>query len=182
MCIRDRALPILHRVPDQQLLIEYLWFPELGLNFSLIFDSLSYLLVLFTTFIFLLLSVTLQGQSRSFYASILLVQASILGVLFSYNLLLFYFFFELMLFPLFYLLYTFGDQESKKSAYKFLLYTLAGSLGMLLSVLYLGYHYYDQTGVFSFLLSDLLRLDLSCLLYTSPSPRDATLSRMPSSA
>ena len=54
-----------------------------------------------------------------------------------------------------------GDEESKKSAYKFLFYTLAGSLGMLLSILYLGYLYYDQTGTFSFLLNDLLRLDLS---------------------
>ncbi len=142
-------------------LVEFAWFPSMGINFSFYADGLSYLAILFTAFIFLTYGLLNRGQSAGFYGNLLLIEVSLIGLLLSVNLLVFYFFYELMLFPIFYLMTANGNAASKKAAYQFLLYTLAGSLCLLLAIIYCGYSYYQTQGYFSFDLSALLSHDFS---------------------
>ncbi len=137
-------------------LVHFSWFPSMGINFSFYADGLSYLAILFTAFVFLIYGLLNREQSAGFYACLLLIETSLIGLLISVNLLVFYFFYELMLFPIFYLMTTYGSSEAKKAAYQFLLYTLAGSLCLLLAIIYAGYSYFQAEGVFSLELVDLL--------------------------
>ena len=83
-----------------------------------------------------------------------------------------------------------GGPRKLYAAIKFFLYTLTGSVLMLLGILTLYFQYNTQFGVYTFEIAELMKLDLPlatqqfvfCLLYTSPSPRDRQKSRMPSSA
>lgn len=154
-------LSIIETLPAYQFAFRYLWFKSLGVHFAFLLDGLSYLLLLVSALIFLLLGVFSKEEESSYYSSLLLVQTGLFGVLLADDALFFYFSYELMLFPVFYILYVFGNNESKESVYKFFLYTLFGSLLMLAAIIYCGVSYQAQFGKLSFLLSDLAKTDFN---------------------
>ncbi len=120
------------------------WFPEwLDVKYVVGIDGLNLLLVLLTTLlgpIVVLGSWTYIGkQHRGYYALVLLLQTGVTGVFTSYDLFLFYIFFELTLIPMYFIIGIWGSENRIYAAVKFVIYTLVGSLLMLVAIIYLGY-------------------------------------------
>jgi len=119
------------------------WSTNYDIKFITGVDGISIYLVLLTTLLFPL-SIWFSWQSvtenqKAYYALILLLQAGVIGVFISLDLLLFYIFFEVGLIPMYFLIGLWGGQNRIYAALKFFLYTLIGSLLMLVAILYLGY-------------------------------------------
>ena len=125
-----------------------------GVEFSLISESLdvrylvgidgfSLLLVLLTTFlgpIIVLCSWNyITENSKAYYILLLILQTGMTGVFCAFDILLFYIFFELTLIPMYFLIGIWGGERRIYAALKFVIYTMAGSLLMLIAIIYLGY-------------------------------------------
>ncbi len=141
--------------PAVQLLSQYEWNPRLGTYFIFGLDGFSYPLVVLTSLLSLLaLSVShIQERIRTYYSLMLLVQTAATGVFLSQGWALFYVFWEMVLIPLFFLINRWGSQQRQKAALNFVLYTLGGSIFMLLSLLVL----FDKNPEHSFLFASIQR-------------------------
>jgi len=106
-------------------------------------DGFSLLLVLLTTFlgpIIVLCSWTyITNHTKAYYTLLLILQTGMTGVFCAFDILLFYIFFELTLIPMYFLIGIWGGERRIYAAIKFVIYTMAGSLLMLIAILYLGY-------------------------------------------
>ncbi|WP_103026510.1 complex I subunit 4 family protein [Salinibacter altiplanensis] len=132
------------------------WLPDgYDIKYFVGIDGLSLLLVMLTTLlgpIVVLSSWTYIGEKhKGYYALLLLLQTGITGVFTSFDLFLFYIFFELTLIPMYFIIGIWGGTERIYAAVKFVIYTLVGSLLMLVGILYLGYAAGDavNNGVFT---------------------------------
>jgi NADH-quinone oxidoreductase subunit M len=136
------------------------WIPYLGARYSLGVDGISLLLVLLTTFLGMLAIFSswnsIHQRTRDYYILLLLLQAGLLGVFLSTDLFLFYVFWEVMLVPAYFLIAIWGGERRLAAAFKFFLYTLAGSLLMLLGILALYYNAARITGGQTFDIPSLL--------------------------
>ncbi len=119
------------------------WIPGLDVTYFVGIDGLNLLLVMLTT---LLGPIVVLGswtyvtqQHKGYYALLLLLQTGVTGVFTSYDVFLFYVFFELTLIPMYFIIGIWGSENRIYAAIKFVLYTLVGSLLMLVAILYLGY-------------------------------------------
>ncbi len=112
--------------------------PALGIHYAVGIDGISLWLVLLTTFLVPLVLLGGFGSfaQRGYYASILLMEAAVVGALASTDLFLFYLFWELMLIPAFFLIGLWGGENKVKATIRFILYTMFGSLLMLVALLY----------------------------------------------
>ncbi|MFN4286292.1 MAG: NuoM family protein [Lacibacter sp.] len=137
------------------------WLPQLGAQFALEMDGASKVLALLTVLAYpLILLATWNNryeQPNQFFALLLLAQAGILGVFLAADGLLFYFFWELALIPVYFLCSRWGGERRIAATFKFFLYTFMGSLLMLVGLVYL----YYQTPGGSFALRDLIAVPLS---------------------
>ena len=120
------------------------WLPEgYDVKYFVGIDGLSLLLVMLTTLLGLVVvlsSWTYIGEKqKGYYSLLLLLQTGITGVFASFDLFLFYIFFELTLIPMYFIIGIWGGTERIYAAVKFVIYTLVGSLLMLVGILYLGY-------------------------------------------
>ena len=120
------------------------WLPEAyDVKYFVGIDGLSLLLVMLTTLlgpIVVLSSWTYIGEKqKGYYSLLLLLQTGITGVFTSFDLFLFYIFFELTLIPMYFIIGVWGGKDRIYAAVKFVIYTLVGSLLMLVGILYLGY-------------------------------------------
>jgi NADH-quinone oxidoreductase subunit M len=135
------------------------WIPSFGISYFVGIDGISLLLVVLTAFLtpLALLSSweSVHKQTRAFCAFILLLESAMMGVFISLDLFLFYVFWDAMLIPMYFLIGIWGYDQRIYAAVKFLLYTMAGSVLMLLAILGLAYLHSTVTGEYSF---DLLRL------------------------
>ncbi len=115
------------------------WIPSLGVRYELGMDGISFLLVLLTTllgFIAVLSSWSfIQERVKEYYIMFLLLQAGMLGVFMALDLFLFYVFWEVMLVPMYFIIGIWGHERRLYAAIKFFLYTLFGSVLMLLGIL-----------------------------------------------
>src|SRR4249920_1729533 len=140
------------------------WIPSVGAEYFLGIDGLSTLLILLTTlmgFIAVLSSWTaITERVKEYYFALLLLQTGMLGAFMSLDFLLFFLFWEVMLVPMYFLIGIWGSSNRLYSAIKFFLYTLAGSVVMLLGILALYFHNYGVTGVYSFDITQFQRLTL----------------------
>jgi NADH-quinone oxidoreductase subunit M len=135
--------------PGFQMTEELAWIPEWGMTYRLGVDGLSLLLVLLATFMFPLVLVAAWEQverPKGFFASLLALEAALIGVFLALDLILFYVFFEAMLVPMYGLIGIWGGANRRYAAVKFFLYTLVGGLLMLVAILYL----YFAAGATSF--------------------------------
>jgi len=126
------------------------WIPSLGISFNVGMDGISLLLVLLTTFLvpIIILSTFTHDYDNpgSFYALILLMQAGLIGVFVSLDAFLFYFFWEVALIPIYFIAGLWGGDRRIEVTFKFFIYTMLGSLFMLVSLSYL---YFSTPGTHS---------------------------------
>jgi NADH-quinone oxidoreductase subunit M len=147
------------------------WIPQLGISFHLAIDGLSLLLVLLTLF----LGITAVAASWTevrvrvgfFHFNLMWILAGIVGVFLSVDLFLFYFFWELMLVPMYFLIGIWGHENRIYAAIKFFIFTQAGGLLMLAAILGLYFIHGRNTGTYTF--------DYSQMLGTAMSPQAAML-------
>ena len=115
------------------------WIPSIGARYHLGVDGVSGLLALLTTFMSLVSIVSAwtaaDKRPREFYAMLLALEAGMLGTFFALDLLFFYVFWEAMLIPMYLLIGVWGGQRRIYAAVKFFLYTMAGSVLMLVAIL-----------------------------------------------
>jgi len=133
---------------------DYPWIEPLGVRFHLGVDGLSLLLLALTIFLGIAAVsaswTEIQNRVGAFYLSLMLTLAGIMGVFMALDLFLFYFFWELMLVPMYFLIAIWGHENRVHAAIKFFLFTQAGSLLMFVAILALYFIHGRSTGVYSF--------------------------------
>lgn len=143
------------------------WIEAYGIHYSLGIDGFSLIvLMLIATLIpsaYLLL--WNNERPKAYWINMLLIQSGISGTLFSLDLILFYFFWEAMLLPVFMIIGLYGSGNRVFSTLKVTIYTIMGSLFMFVSILYLGVEFYYEFGTWSFELSDIVQI--STMTYNS---------------
>jgi len=141
------------------------WLPGLGASYHLGADGIAVLLALLTTVITPIVVVgawsAVEKREREFYALLLVLEAAMLGTFFSLDLLLFYVFWEAMLIPMYLLIGVWGGPRRVYAAVKFFLYTMAGSVLMLVAILWLYFHQKALTGIPTFALDAFYAMPLS---------------------
>src|SRR6202158_696055 len=115
------------------------WIPSIGAKYHLGIDGISLLLVMLTTFLGMIAILSswsaIQQRQKEYYILLLLLQTGMIGVFVSLDFFLFYVFWEVMLVPMYFLIGVWGSERRLYAAIKFFLYTLAGSVVMLLAIL-----------------------------------------------
>jgi len=139
---------------DFQLVERAPWIPSIGAEYFLGVDGFSTLLILLTTMmgaIAVLSSWTaITERVKEFYIFLLVLQTGMLGAFMALDFLLFFLFWEVMLVPMYFLIGIWGSDRRLYSAIKFFLYTLVGSVVMLLGILALYFYNHSVTGVYTF--------------------------------
>ena len=130
------------------------WIPSIGASFALGIDGISLLLILLTTvlgFLAVLSSWTaIEDRVKEYYFFLLLLQTGMLGVFMTLDFFLFYVFWEVMLVPMYFLIGIWGGPRKLYAAIKFFVYTLVGSVLMLLGILTVYFWNHAQTGEYTF--------------------------------
>lgn len=120
------------------------WIPAINAEYYIGVDGLSLLLILLTTFLTPLCVLIswndIKVKTRQFFAILLILETGILGVFMALDLFLFYLFWEAMLIPMYFLIGIWGGPNRIYASVKFFLYTIAGSLLMLVGILFLYNH------------------------------------------
>lgn len=145
------------------------WIPAFGISFHLALDGLSSIMLLLSFFLGILAVLCSWNEIKQrigfYYFNLLWTLAGIAGVFVALDLFLFYFFWEVMLVPMYFLIALWGDSNRRYAAYKFFIFTQAGGLLMLIAILALYFIHGSQTGAYSY--------DYSSLLNTSLTPSAA---------
>ncbi|WP_242917667.1 NADH-quinone oxidoreductase subunit M [Pontibacter liquoris] len=145
--------------------LELPWIPQFGISFSLALDGLSLLMLLLTFFLGLLCVLIswreIQHKVGFFHFNLLWALAGITGVFLTMDLFLFYFFWEVMLIPMYFLIGIWGHANRIYAAFKFFLFTQASGLLMLLAIVGLYFIHGQVTGTFTFSYFELLRTPLT---------------------
>jgi NADH-quinone oxidoreductase subunit M len=137
------------------------WIPSIGAGYNLGIDGISFLLIMLTTllgWISILSSWTaIENRVKEYYVWFLVLQTGMLGVFMALDFFLFFVFWEAMLVPMYLLIGIWGGPRKLYAAIKFFLYTLMGSVLMLLGILFLYFHHHTLTGVFTFSIPELYK-------------------------
>lgn len=135
--------------PKHQLFFDAAWLPDLGSRFTVQMDGMGKLLCLLTAVSFpVIFTATYRNNYRNsgnFYALMLLTQAGLTGVFVAHDALLFYFFWELALIPVYFLCSSWGNEKRIAATFKFFIYTFIGSLLMLVGILFVYFHTPDHS-------------------------------------
>ena len=145
-------------IPGFQFETKRIWYGVVGSSFHLGVDGLSLTMVLLTTLltpIAILASFSVTERLKPYLILFMLLETGMLGVFLSLDLLLFFVFWEVMLIPMYFLVGVWGGERRIYAAWKLILYTMTGSLLMLVAILYLVTLHNQQSGQLTF---DLLRL------------------------
>src|SRR5437762_5968432 len=150
--------------PEFQFIERAPWIPTIGAEYFLGVDGFSTLLILLTTmmgFIAVLSSWTaITERVKEYYIFLLVLQTGMLGAFMALDFLLFFLFWEVMLVPMYFLIGIWGSANRLYSAIKFFLYTLVGSVVMLLGILALYFYNHSATGVYTFDVTQFHRLNV----------------------
>jgi NADH-quinone oxidoreductase subunit M len=124
--------------------VSYVWMPYIGSSFSVGLDGMGFLLTFLTAFSYpLIFAATYKSDYKNpnaFFALLLLTQAGIMGVFVATDALLFYFFWELALIPIYFLCSRWGGEKRIHATFKFFVYTFLGSLLMLVGIIFVYVH------------------------------------------
>lgn len=152
-------------VDDWIIRVSYGWIPAFGISFSLALDGLSLLMLVLTFFLGVVAVLTswkeIQYRVGFYYFNLLWVIAGITGVFLTTDLFLFYFFWEVMLIPMYFLIGIWGHENRRYAAFKFFIFTQASGLLMLLAIVGLYFIHGQQTGTYTFDYFQLLGTTLS---------------------
>src|SRR5690348_12394847 len=137
------------------------WIPSIGAGYYLGIDGISFLLIILTTLLgsISILSSwnTIQDRVKEYYVWFLVLQTGMLGVFMALDMFLFFVFWEAMLVPMYLLIGIWGGPRKLYAAIKFFLYTLFGSVLMLLGILFLYFHHARLTSIYTFSIPELYR-------------------------
>jgi NADH-quinone oxidoreductase subunit M len=126
-------------VGGMQFLEDHQWIPVIGARYQMGVDGVAVLLIILTTLLGVIAALSswnyIQKREKEYYALLLFLQTAVVGVFASMDLFLFYLFFEVSLVPMYFLIGIWGGENRLYAAIKFFLYTLVGSVVMLLGVL-----------------------------------------------
>ena len=140
--------------PGFQFVDRFSWIPQFGIDFHIGLDGISILLVLLTTL--LLPVVVLAAWSlniehiKSLHITFLLLTTGMIGTFVALDLFLFYIFWEITLIPMYFIVGVWGGPRRIYAAVKFFIFTMAGSVLMLVAILYLAWFHHQRTGVWSY--------------------------------
>ena len=150
--------------PSYQFVERHPWIPSIGAQYFLGVDGFSALLVLLATLfgsIAILSSWTaITERVKEYYIFLLILQTGMVGAFVSLDFLLFFLFWEVMLVPMYFLIGIWGSDRRLYSAIKFFLYTLVGSVIMLLGILALYFYNHSVTGVYTFDITQFQQLNV----------------------
>ncbi len=139
--------------PGLQFVIQQTWIPQFDAGFRIGLDGMSLLIVMLTTFIMpisILASFnSIHKRQKEYYIMMLLLQFGMTGVFVALDTFLFYVFWEVILIPMYFLIGIWGGQQRIYAAVKFFLYTMVGSLLMLIAIIWLGMYAQELTGSFT---------------------------------
>jgi len=155
-----------------QAAVDVPWIPQWGIRFAVGLDGISMTLVLLTTLIMPLAVLgswtSIRTKPHAYYVMLLLLTVGMLGVFVSLDLMLFYVMWEIMLVPMYLIIGVWGGERKLYAAIKFFIYTMIGSLLMLVAILYLGSEASRIAGVptfsYDFILNN-VRLDPTTTLW-----------------
>jgi NADH-quinone oxidoreductase subunit M len=152
-------------IAGYQLVEQLQWIPNLGVTYHLGVDGISFLLVLLTTFLSAvsLLSTwsAIEHRVKEFSITMLLLESGMLGAFVSIDLFLFYVFWEAMLVPMYFIIGVWGGERRVYASIKFILYTILGSVLMLVAILVLYFQHGAATGRYTFDLAELASFSVS---------------------
>jgi len=161
------SLPLVFRfdpTKDFQFVEQAPWIPSIGASYHLGIDGLGLLLVMLTTVLGLISVLSswsaIQDRLKEYYAFFLLLQTAMLGVFMSLDFLLFFVFWETVLVPMYFIIAIWGGERKQYAAMKFIIYTLIGSVLMLLGILMLYFEHFMQFRSYSFDIVELLRTEV----------------------
>ena len=138
------------------------WIQNAGIHYNVGVDALSLVLLILITLLMPPLYIYMfHEQRKGYWYNMMLLQSGVTGAVLSLDLMLFYLFWETMLLPIFVMIGKYGNSKHQYNSMKIVLMTILGSMSMLFSILYIGYIYFESTGMWSFALSDLAGIDLS---------------------
>ncbi len=153
------SLPLITRFQAGQAGFQFVedheWIPTIGAHYTLGIDGLGLVMVILTTVLGAIAILSswsaIQKREKEYYILLLLLQTGMLGVFMSLDFVLFYVFWEVMLVPMYFLIGVWGSERRLYAAIKFFLFTLAGSVVMLLAILaiYFNAHTFDIRAVLS---------------------------------
>jgi NADH-quinone oxidoreductase subunit M len=145
--------------------LDWDWIPRFGIHFHLALDGLSLLLLMLTFFLgivsVLVSWAEIQHATGFFHLNLLWVLAGITGVFLAVDLFLFYFAWELMLVPMYFLIALWGHERRQYASVKFFIFTQLSGLLMLIAILALYFAHHAETGVYTFEYEQLLATPLS---------------------
>ena len=125
-----------------QSVVDWPWIPSWGIRFTLGVDGIAVMMILLTTFIMLLAVggswTSIRARTHSYYALLLVLTTGMLGVFMALDLFLFYVMWEVMLVPMYFIVGIWGGDRRIYASIKFFIYTMVGSLLMLVAIVYLG--------------------------------------------
>ena len=153
------------QVSSLQLVEQYSWIPSIGISYFLGLDGLSFWLILLTTFLTFITVLSSQksikNNEKGFYASLFILETSVLGTFLSIDAVLFYIFFEFSLIPMYFIIGLWGGPRRIYASIKFFIFTMAGSVLMLIALVTLIFMTKSlPEGAISASLLDFYRLDL----------------------
>ncbi|MBN2437873.1 MAG: NADH-quinone oxidoreductase subunit M [Deltaproteobacteria bacterium] len=162
------SLPLFFRFNEKTAAMQFVeqreWYPEWGISYLLGIDGISMLLVMLTTFITVLCILcsweSIKDKTKEYYVSFLLLETALIGALCALDLVLFYIFWELMLIPMYLLIGVWGGPNRIYAAVKFFLFTMAGSVLMLVAIMVLYFHYGAETGIYTFNIFELYKAEM----------------------
>jgi NADH-quinone oxidoreductase subunit M len=138
----DKALKGVTTVGEMQFVEQGDWIPSLGIEYFIGVDGISITMILLTLIIGVMAALAswrINIYERGYFSMFLLLETAMLGVFVALDLILFYLFWEVMLFPMYFLIGVWGGPRRIYAAIKFFLYTLLGSIGMLLAIIAIWY-------------------------------------------
>lgn len=142
-----------------QFSVDVPWVMSLGIHYHMGIDGISLLLIVLTTILTVLCVIaswhSITHGVKGFYISLLLLTSGMIGVFCALDLFLFYVFWEVMLIPMYFIIGVWGGPRRVYAAIKFVLFTMFGSLLMLVAILYIYFQYQTYSGEYTF---DLLKM------------------------
>jgi len=145
--------------------VDWKWIPSFGIHFHLALDGLSLLLIMLTFFLGIVSVLVswkeIQDRVGFFHLNLLWVLAGITGVFLAIDLFLFYFAWEVMLVPMYFLIAIWGHERRQYASVKFFLFTQLSGLLMLIAILGLYFAHHAATGIYTFEYEQLLGTPLS---------------------
>jgi len=134
------------------------WIGQLGINYRMGVDGISLWLILLTTFLTVIsvwFSFYVDKRVKNYFVFMLILETAMIGVFTSLDLILFYTFFEASLIPMAMLIWIWGGERRNYAALKFFIYTFAGSIFMLIGMIFMAYQYKAIAGHYSFYIVDI---------------------------